>query len=88
MCVPLHMAALMIQWQSGVIYYALRASQVGGSVVKNPSASAGDRAQSLGRKDSLKKEMAIHFSILARKKILWTEEPGELQSSGSQMSLM
>ena len=57
-------------------------------MVKNPSASAGDQAQSLGLKDSLKKEMAIHFSILAQKKILWTEEPGGLQSRGSQMSLM
>ena len=55
-------------------------------MVKNPSASAGDQAQSLGRKDSLKKEMAMPFSILAWKKILWTEEPGGLQSRGSQTS--
>ena len=32
---------------------------------------------------SLEKGLATHSSILARK-ILWTEEPGELQSMGSQ----
>ena len=39
--------------------------------------------QSLGREDLLEKEMATHSSILAWK-ILWTEEPGRLQSLGSQ----
>ena len=39
--------------------------------------------QSLGRDDLLEKEMATHSSILAWK-ILWTEEPGRLQSLGSQ----
>ena len=34
---------------------------------------------------SLKREMATHSSILAWK-ISWTEEPGELQSMGSQNS--
>ena len=34
---------------------------------------------SLAREDPLEKEMATHFSILAWK-ILWTEEPGRLQS--------
>ena len=38
---------------------------------------------SLGREDPLEKEMATHFSTLAWK-ILWTEEPGRLQSMGSQ----
>ena len=38
---------------------------------------------SLGHEDPLKKGMDIHFSILAWK-ILWTEEPGRLQSVGSQ----
>ena len=35
--------------------------------------------QSLGREDSLEKEMATHSSTLAWK-ILWTEEAGRLQS--------
>ena len=38
---------------------------------------------SLGREDSLEKEMATHSSILAWK-IPWTDEPGWLQSMGSQ----
>ena len=39
--------------------------------------------QFLGWEDPLEKEMAIHSSILAWK-IPWTEEPGGLQSMGSQ----
>ena len=41
------------------------------------------RVQSLGWEDPLEEEMATHFSILAWE-ILWTEEPGGLQSMGSQ----
>ena len=37
----------------------------------------------LGQEDPLEKEMAIHSSILAWR-IPWTEEPGRLQSMGSQ----
>ena len=39
---------------------------------------AGDPVQSLGREDLLEKEMATHSGIP------WTEEPGRLQSMGSQ----
>ena len=39
--------------------------------------------RSLGREDPLEKEVATHSSILAWR-IPWTEEPGELQSTGSQ----
>ena len=38
---------------------------------------------SLGQEDPLEKKMATHSSILAWK-IPWTEEPGRLQSMGSQ----
>ena len=41
------------------------------------------RVQSLGWEDPLEKEMAAHSSILAWE-IPWTEEPGGLQSMGSQ----
>ena len=41
------------------------------------------RFQSLGREEPLGKEMETHCSILAWK-IPWTEEPGRLQSMGSQ----
>ena len=55
-------------------------------VVKNLPANAGDIetwVQSLGREDPLEKGMATHSSILAWR-ISWTEEPGGLQSIGSQ----
>ena len=42
-------------------------------------------AQSLGREDPLEEEMATHFCVLAWE-IPWTEEPGGLQSTGSQKS--
>ena len=38
------------------------------------------RVQSLGREDSLEKEMTTHSSILAWE-IAWTEEPDRLQAS-------
>ena len=40
---------------------------------------------SLGWEDPLEKGMATHSSILAWE-ILWTEEPGELQSMGDTQS--
>ena len=54
----------------------------GGSVVKNP-AMQEKWVQSLGQEDLLEKEMATHSSIPAWK-ITWTEQPGGLQSMGSQ----
>ena len=41
------------------------------------------QVQSLGQEDTLEKEMAIHSSTPAWE-IPWTEEPGGLQSMGSQ----
>ena len=41
------------------------------------------QVQSLGQEDPLEKEIATHSSNLALK-IPWTEEPGRLQSVGSQ----
>ena len=41
------------------------------------------QVQSLGQENPLEKEMAMHFNILAWR-IPWTEEPGGLQSMGSQ----
>ena len=41
------------------------------------------QVHSLGREDPLEEEMATHTSILAWT-IPWTEEPGSLQSMGSQ----
>ena len=42
------------------------------------------RVRSLGQEDPLEKEMATHSSTLAWK-IPWTEEPGRLQSMGTQL---
>ena len=52
-------------------------------MVKNPPASVGDTGLILGQEDPLEKEMTTHSRILAWK-IPWTEEPGGLQSMGSQ----
>jgi len=52
-------------------------------MVKNPSALRETWVRSLGWEDSLEKGMATHSSILAGR-IPWTEEPGGLQSIGSQ----
>ena len=52
-------------------------------MVKNLPAVQETGDQSLGHEDPLEKELATHSSILARR-IPWTEEPGRLQSMGSQ----
>ena len=57
----------------------------GCSVVMNPPAKQEMWVQSLGQEDPLEKEMATHSSILARE-VAGTEEPGRLQSMGSQKS--
>ena len=51
--------------------------------VKNLPAMQETQVWSLSREDPLEKEMATHSSIFAWE-ILWTEEPGRLQSMGSQ----
>ena len=53
------------------------------SAVKNLPAMQETQIRSLGREDLLEKEMATHSSILAWR-IPWTEEPGKVQSLGSQ----
>ena len=57
----------------------------GDSVAKNTPAVQQSRVRSLGREDPLEKEMAALSNILAWE-ISWTEEPGGLQSVGSQKS--
>ena len=51
--------------------------------IKRLSTMWETQVRSLGWEDTLEKEMAIHFSTIAWK-IPWTEEPGRLQSMGSQ----
>ena len=52
-------------------------------MVKDPLAIQEMWVYSLGQEDPLEKEMATHSSILAWK-IPWMEEPGRIQSMGSQ----
>ena len=62
-------------------------SPVGASLVaqmvKNLPAMQETLVRSLGWEDPLEKEMATHSSILSWREP-WTEEPGGLQSMGSQ----
>ena len=52
-------------------------------MVKHLPAMWETRVRSLGWEGPLEKEMATHSSTLAWK-IPWTEEPGRIQSTGSQ----
>ena len=52
-------------------------------MVKNLPAMQETRIQFLGWEDPLEEGMATHSNILAWR-ILWTEEPGGLQSMGLQ----
>ena len=52
-------------------------------MVKNLPATLETHIQSLRWENPLEKGMATHFSILAWR-IPWTEQPGGLQSMGSQ----
>ena len=54
--------------------------------IKNLPAMQETGVCSLGWADSLKKGMATHSSILAWR-ISWIEEPGRLQSEGSQRDI-
>ena len=53
-------------------------------MVKHLSTVRETQVRFLGREDPLEKETAIHSSIIIAWKIPWTEEPGRLQSMGSQ----
>ena len=65
-----------------MVTYGERSSLVA-QMVKHLPTMQETWVQSLGWEDLLEKEMATHSSILAWK-IPWTEEPGRLQSMGSQ----
>ena len=75
---PPQLKRFLTYWWSRVI----RASQVA-QWVKNPPAMQETRVRSLAQEDALEEETATHSSMLAWI-IPWTEEPGGLQSMGSQ----
>ena len=73
-----------INWKKGITNENL--SFPGGAVLRIhlPMQETQETwVQSLGQEDPVEKEMTTHCSIPAWK-ILWTEEPGMLQSMGSQ----
>ena len=72
----------MLTLEGTVLYYTCWASLVA-QIVKNLPAMSEIWVQSLGWEDPLEEGMATHSSILAGES-LCTEEPGGLQSTGSQ----
>ena len=62
---------------------SLTAASLVAQTVKNLPAMQETQFQSLGQEDPREKVIATNFRILASK-IAWTEEPGKLQSMGSQ----
>ena len=66
-----------------VLRKTLSGASLVAQLVKNLPAMQETWVRFLGQDDPLEKEMATHSSILAWR-IPWTEEPGGLQSVGSQ----
>ena len=66
-----------------ILHYCTPSASLVSQSVKNLPAVQETHGQSLGWEDPLEKEMTTHSNILAGK-ISWTEEPGGLQSMGSQ----
>ena len=91
-CPKLHIiVALCFLWplitvslgiQNYLLLYLWKWTSLVAQTVKRLSVMQETRVRSLGWEDPLEKEMAIHSSIAW--KIPWTEEPGRLQSMGSQ----
>ena len=73
---------LILQNRTKTFPIIFRASQVT-LVVKTHLQVEEMQVRSLGQKDPLEEEMVTHSRILAWR-IPWTEEPGKLQSIGSQ----
>ena len=77
----IHICALFFRFPSHLDHLALSVT-----VIKNLPANSEDikyLGSILGSKDPLEEAMVTHCSILAWR-IPWTEEPGRLQSKGSQ----
>ena len=69
-----------------MLYQNLMVTSLVAQRLKRLPGTQETRVRSLGREDPLEKEMATHSSILAWRILLlpWREEPGGLQSMGSQ----
>jgi len=89
-CIPVadsfQYLAKLIQYPKKYIYIFLNSpgwTSLVAQMVKRLSTMWETRVRALGQEDTLEKKMAIHSSAIAWK-IPWTEEPGRLQSVGSQ----
>ena len=70
-------------WGSVIFQTSLKGASLVAEMIKHLSATLETWVRSLGQEDALEKEMATYSSTPAWK-IPWTEEPGRLQSMGSQ----
>ena len=70
-------------WYSHLLRFLLIRTSLVAQMVKRLPTMQETWVRSLDWEDPLEKEMATQASVLAWK-IPWTEEPGRLQSSGSQ----
>ena len=73
----------MYVWGSVIFQTSLIGASLVAEMIKHLSATLETWVRSLGQEDALEKEMATYSSTPAWK-IPWTEEPGRLQSMGSQ----
>ena len=73
----------MYVWGSVIFQTSLKGASLVAEMIKHLSATLETWVRSLGQEDALEKEMATYSSTPAWK-IPWTEEPGRLQSMGSQ----
>ena len=76
---PLH----LLFYLPGKLFFGNAHASLVAHTIKNLPAMQETQVLSLGWEDPLQKGIATHFSILAWR-IPWTEEPGRLQSMGSQ----
>ena len=79
----MNLAVVTIYAQAFLLARVFMSPKLVAQMLKRLSTMWETQVQSLGREDPLEKEMATHSSIVAWK-IPWTEEPGRLQSMGSQ----
>ena len=68
--------------KASILWHLVFFTSLVAQTVKRLPTMRETRVQSLGQEDHLEKAVATHSSTLAWK-ILWTEEPGRLQSMGS-----
>ena len=75
-----------LDWNPGLVIKSLpppTGASLVAQMIKNLAAMCETQVPSLGQEDPLEKGMAAHFRNLVWR-IPWTEEPGWLQSRGSQ----